>query len=115
MCRLGYARISHGGLTDTELQVGKFRLPEYKGEQDNERLLITPRMYPSGHTSLLRKYNDSLLSVASNPCIPAGLESACATSITMLIKADITITWILQNISLVQHVNSVRMRIRIQS
>ena len=45
--RLGYARISHGGLTDTELQVGKFRLPEYSGEPDNEKLTYNPEDVPT--------------------------------------------------------------------
>ena len=44
--RLGYARISHGGLTDTELQVGKFRLPDYQGELDNEEITYEPQEVP---------------------------------------------------------------------
>ena len=39
--RLGYARITHGGLSDTEVQVGRFEIPQDKKQfKDNTRLTI---------------------------------------------------------------------------
>ena len=37
--RLGYARITHGGLSDTEVQVGRFRIPhDLSSFADNEHI-----------------------------------------------------------------------------
>lgn len=39
VCRLGYARVSHGGLSDTEVQMARFRIPEEgQSYKDNTRL-----------------------------------------------------------------------------
>jgi len=42
--RLGYARITHGGLSDTEVQVGRFRIPQdLSSFADNEQVTIDPQ------------------------------------------------------------------------
>ncbi|EDO47830.1 predicted protein [Nematostella vectensis] len=47
LTRLGYARISHGGLSDTEVQMARFRLPA-DGERykDNDKMTTSPRAVP---------------------------------------------------------------------
>ena len=41
--RLGYARITHGGLSDTEVQVGRFRIPQNSlSFVDNEHVTTDP-------------------------------------------------------------------------
>jgi len=42
--RLGYARITHGGLSDTEVQVGRFRIPhDVSSFADNEHITTDPQ------------------------------------------------------------------------
>jgi len=42
--RLGYARITHGGLSDTEVQVGRFRIPHNLSSfADNEHITTDPQ------------------------------------------------------------------------
>lgn len=43
-CSLGYARISHGGLSDTELQLGRFQIPKnLRDYKDNEKMVTDSR------------------------------------------------------------------------
>lgn len=47
LIRLGYARISHGGLSDTEVQMAKFRIPpQGKQYQDNDILTTSVKDVP---------------------------------------------------------------------
>lgn len=42
--KLGFARISHGGLSDTEVQVGRFLIPDDKSVTDNDKLVTDPEL-----------------------------------------------------------------------
>lgn len=46
LVKLGYARISHGGLSDTEVQVGKFLIPKDPDQQDNLEMTQDPEKVP---------------------------------------------------------------------
>ena len=44
--RTGYARITHGGLSDTEVQVGRFEIPDNPDYEDNVRTTTDPDDVP---------------------------------------------------------------------
>lgn len=42
ICSVGYARITHAGLTDTEIQMAKFKLPTSDKFDDHTNVVIDP-------------------------------------------------------------------------
>lgn len=55
--RLGYARITHGGLSDTEVQIAKFHIPDNPDNyKDNTRLTTDPSKVDS-HVHFNKRWN----------------------------------------------------------
>ncbi|KAH9513982.1 Protein cwh43 [Bulinus truncatus] len=56
LIRLGYARISHGGLSDTEVQLGTFQIPDDPGQyDDNKKVTIYPEQQNIDRTLLFNE------------------------------------------------------------
>ena len=61
--RIGYARITHGGLSDTEVQVGRFEIPENPNNyEDNVRTTTDPEDVPE-HVRFHSRYCKMLISI----------------------------------------------------
>ncbi len=43
---VGYARITHGGLTDTEIQMAKFEIPTSEQFEDHPTIVTDPAVVP---------------------------------------------------------------------
>ena len=43
---VGYARITHAGLTDTEIQMARFEIPTNKQYKDNSVIVTDPSAVP---------------------------------------------------------------------
>jgi len=43
---VGYARITHGGLTDTEIQMAKFEIPTSEQFEDHPIIVTDPAAVP---------------------------------------------------------------------
>ena len=48
MFRQGFARVTHGSLTDTEMQIGKFKVKTSPDEKDNKKMVLDDSLVP-GH------------------------------------------------------------------
>lgn len=68
LIRQGYARISHGGLSDTELQLGKFSIPRnIEDYQDNDIIEKDP-----GKVEIWKRFSGKKIVVCFLPVISNG-------------------------------------------